>query len=107
MYLSLVTKALIILFKTAPEEYMVPCLWKKNFGLECLGCGMQRSFALLLQGEFTAAFKMYPAIFTLIALFATLLLHLKFNFKNGPKIILALFVTNVIIMITNYILKIT
>lgn len=99
--------ALAILLHTNAEDYMLPCLWKKNFGVECLGCGMQRSFALLLQGEFTAAFKMYPAIFTLIVLFATLLLHLKFNFKYGHKIILALFVTNVIIMLTNYILKIT
>lgn len=96
-----------IIFSFKADDYMLPCLWKKNFGLECFGCGMQRSFALLVQGEFIAAFKMYPAIYTLIALFATLLLHIKFNFKNGHKIILALFVTNVIIMLTNYILKIT
>ncbi|MGF1555825.1 DUF2752 domain-containing protein [Paucihalobacter sp.] len=100
-------KALAILFYLKADDYMLPCLWKKNFGIECFGCGMQRSFSLLMQGEFSAAFKMYPAIFTLIAMFATLLLHLKFNFKNGHKIILALFVTNVIIIITNYILKIT
>ena len=89
------------------DSYMVPCMWKKTFNIECFGCGMQRAFSLILQGEFTAAFKMYPAIYTLILLFGTLLLHLKFNFKYGHKIILALFVTNVIIIVTNYILKIT
>ncbi|TPV32484.1 DUF2752 domain-containing protein [Paucihalobacter ruber] len=89
------------------DDHLIPCMWKKSFGLECFGCGMQRSMVLLFQGEFSAAFKMYPAIYTLILLFGTLLLHLKFNFKHGHKIILALFVTNIIIIITNYILKIT
>ena len=48
------------------EDYMLPCLNKKYFGFECMGCGIQRSFALLIQGEFIAAFKMYPAIYPLI-----------------------------------------
>lgn len=96
-----------VIMHSKVDDYLIPCLWKQNFGIECLGCGMQRSFVLLLQGEFTAAFKMYPAIYTLILLFGTLLLHLKFDFKYGHKIILALFVTNIIIITTNYILKIT
>lgn len=101
-------KMLNVLYLTNKvDDHLIPCMWKKSFGLECFGCGMQRSAVLLIQGEFTAAFKMYPAIYTLILLFGTLILHLKFNFKHGHKIILALFVTNIIIIITNYILKIT
>ena len=91
----------------SPEDYMLPCLWKKHFGIECMGCGMQRSLSLVFQGEFVAAFKMYPAIYTLILLFAFLLLHIKFQFRRGAKILLALFVLNILIIVTNYILKIT
>ena len=47
------------------EEYMLPCLNKKLFGVDCLGCGIQRALSLLIHGEFIAAFKMYPAIYTL------------------------------------------
>ena len=87
------------------EDYMLPCLNKKLFGIDCLGCGMQRSMALIIQGDFKAAFIMYPAIYTLILMFAVLALHLKFKFKNGHKYLLILFVINILIIITNYINK--
>ncbi|MBT8267159.1 MAG: DUF2752 domain-containing protein [Bacteroidia bacterium] len=91
----------------APEDYMIPCFWKKNFNIECMGCGIQRSLSLIFQGEFIAAFKMYPAIYTLIILFVFLVLHIKFQFKLGSKILLALFILNVSIIIISYLLKIT
>jgi len=87
------------------EDFMLPCLNKKLFGIECLGCGMQRSLGLIIQGDFIGAFRMYPAIYTLILMFAILALHLKFKFKNGYKYLLVLFVINIIIVITNYINK--
>jgi hypothetical protein len=49
---------------------MFPCISKTLFGIECLGCGFQRAFVLLLEGNFEAAFAMYPAIYcSLILLF--------------------------------------
>ena len=50
------------------EDYMLPCLNKKLFGIDCLGCGLQRAIVLVFQGEFSAAFKMYPAVFTILLL---------------------------------------
>ena len=61
------------------EDYMIPCLNKKIFGFECLGCGFQRALSLLFQGELIAAFKMYPAIYTLIPLF--ILVGINFFYK--------------------------
>ncbi|WP_295830552.1 DUF2752 domain-containing protein [uncultured Winogradskyella sp.] len=87
------------------EDYMLPCMWKKNFGIDCLGCGMQRSFNFLLQGEFIAALHMYPAIYTLIIMFAYLILHLKFKFKYGHRVILSLFSINISIIVINFIIK--
>jgi len=86
---------------------MFICQWKAHFHVECLGCGMQRSFIHILKGEFIEALYMYPAIYTLILLSVFTVLHLKFNFKLGSKIILSLFIINMLIILTNYILKYT
>jgi len=87
------------------EENMLSCQWKQHLGVECTGCGMQRSIIHLIKGEFSEALYQYPAIYTLIILFVFLGLHLKFSFKNGHKISLYLFIINLVIMITNFIIK--
>jgi hypothetical protein len=88
------------------KDYMLPCLSKTFFGLECLGCGFQRAFVFLIHGNFIDAFKMYPAIFTLLGLFLFILLNFKLKFKNSKKIISSLAYINLSIMIINYIVKI-
>jgi len=88
------------------ERNLGACPWKKNFGIECMGCGMQRSFILLLKGEFIESFYMYPPLYTLIIMFVFLPIHLKFKIKNGHKILIFLFILNIIITLVNYILKI-
>ena len=60
----------------SPEDYMLPCLTKKFFGIDCFGCGFQRSLSFIFQGEFIAAFKMYPAIYTLILFAAFLIINI-------------------------------
>ena len=50
------------------EDFMIPCLNKKLFGFDCPGCGIQRAYSILFQGDFIAAFKMYPAIYTYYSL---------------------------------------
>tara|TARA_R110000868_G_scaffold226619_1_gene479274 strand:+ start:586 stop:855 length:270 start_codon:yes stop_codon:yes gene_type:complete len=84
---------------------MLPCLNKKLFGVDCLGCGMQRSASLIVHGEFTAAFNMYPAIYTLIVLLGFIIVNAFKNYKHGNKIILILAVLNAIIMISSYMIK--
>lgn len=90
---------------SSPEDYMLPCLTKKMFGIDCPGCGMQRSAMALVKGNFLEAFHLYPAIFTLVILFVFSTVHLKFNLKNGHKVILILFITNIVIILTSYISK--
>jgi len=90
----------------SPEDYMLPCLNKKLLGIECFGCGFQRSILLLFQGEFIAAFKMYPAIYTLIVFAVFLILNMFYKYKYAEKIKLILVVLNVVIIVTSYILKI-
>ena len=88
-----------------PEDYMIPGLSKKLLGLECLGCGLQRSVSLLFHGDFVAAFKMYPAIYLLIPLFILIGVNIFYKFKNANKLINVLALASVSIIIINYIIK--
>ncbi|MFT4612712.1 MAG: hypothetical protein ACI8QQ_001537 [Psychroserpens sp.] len=89
----------------SPEDYMLPCLNKKLLGLDCMGCGMQRSIALILNGDFIAAFQMYPAIYSLIALVSVIFLNYFKNFKHAYKIIIILAILNAILILGNFIYK--
>ncbi|MEL4454960.1 DUF2752 domain-containing protein [Lutimonas vermicola] len=83
---------------------MLSCQWKE-MGMECLGCGFQRSVVLVLKGDFQHAFLLYPAIYTLFLMMIFLGLHLRFNFSKGHSILKWLFILNIVIIVVNYILK--
>ena len=89
------------------EEYMLPCMNKKLFGIDCFGCGTQRSLALLLKGDFVGAFNMYPAIFTTLLFFVVVGLHFIDKSRNYHKAIISLAVINAIIMVVSYFYRVT
>nr|WP_309641320.1 DUF2752 domain-containing protein [Flavobacterium sp.] len=89
------------------EKYMIPCLNKKLFGVDCLGCGTQRALLLILKGNFSGAFHQFPAIYTTLLLFGVLGLHFIDKGRNYHKIIVSLAIINAIIMIVSYIYKMT
>ncbi|MDO7173646.1 DUF2752 domain-containing protein [Mariniflexile sp. AS56] len=89
----------------ALEDYMLPCLNKKLFGFDCMGCGFQRSFLLVFQGDFVAAFYMYPAIYTLIPLAFFIIASFFLKIKYANKVINALAITSVIVIIVSFIIK--
>ena len=89
------------------DDFMLPCLNKTLFGVDCLGCGIQRSISLIFQGQFVAAYKMYPAIFTLFILAVFLIFNLFIKFKHDYKIKMGLIILNVIIVVISYLFKIT
>jgi len=84
---------------------MLPCLNKQLFGLDCLGCGAQRAFVLVFQGQFSAAFEMYPAIYTLLFLVFFLILNFFVNFKKALQIKAGLLILNAVIIIVSYYFK--
>lgn len=90
----------------ALDDYMLPCLNKKLLGVECMGCGMQRSIALIFKGHFVDAFYMYPAVYSLIILFLCIGINIFFKFKHSNKIIGALAIITVATIIISYIIKI-
>ncbi len=87
------------------EDNMLPCISKQLLGMDCPGCGLQRSVAFLLKGEFIEAFKMYPAIYTIILLFGFIILDHFFKIKQANKITIFLMISSVFLILTNYFLK--
>lgn len=87
------------------ESHMQSCFYKKYFGIECPGCGMQRSLIQLLRGNFMESLKLFPALIPTIALIVFLILHLVFKFKHGANILKNLFIINTSIVVLSYIYK--
>jgi hypothetical protein len=89
------------------EDFMIPCINKTLFGVDCLGCGTQRALILILKGEFIEAFYMFPAIYTTILFFIILGLNFIDKSRNYHKIIISLAIINAFIMVISYIYKLT
>jgi len=87
------------------EEFMLPCLNKELFGIDCLGCGAQRALVLVYQGKFMEAFKMFPAIYTILLLLLFLLTNLFLKFKGDWYVKIGLILLNGLIIIVAYIYK--
>lgn len=87
------------------EEYMLPCMNKSIFGVDCMGCGMQRSLLLLSKGEFLEAFKMFPALYTTILFFLVVTLHFLDKSRNYLKLIVALAIINALVLVIAYAYK--
>lgn len=87
------------------EEFMLPCVNKMIFGVECPGCGAQRALVMVFKGEFSAAFHMYPAIYTLLLLLLFLAVNLFVKFKRDWHIKAGLIIINATIIVVAYLYK--
>ena len=87
------------------ESHMQSCFYKKYLGIECPGCGMQRSLIELLKGNFYESFILYPALFPTLAMVFFLILHVIFKFRNGAYILKLLFIIDASVMVLSYIYK--
>lgn len=87
------------------EKYTLTCSYKKHFGFECMGCGIQRAFILLLKGEFVQSIKTYPPLIPIIMSFLVLIFHLIFDFKKGAFAVKILFVISSTLIFFNFLYK--
>jgi len=88
------------------ESHQQPCFYKKTFGIDCPGCGMQRAIIELLKGNFIESFKEYPALIPIVFVISFLILHLIFKFKKGAFIIKISFIFTCAIIVINYVIKV-
>ena len=73
--------------------------------MDCPGCGLQRSLALLLKGEFVESFLMYPGLFPMMALFGFLVLNRFMDFRRANAIVIWLAGITVFAILANYFIK--
>lgn len=87
------------------ESHQQTCFYKKFLGVECPGCGMQRSFMELLRGNIAESLALFPALIPTIILIGYLMMHLIFKYKNGANILKYLFIINTTMVVLSYIYK--
>jgi hypothetical protein len=87
------------------ETHQMVCPFKAMTHMDCPGCGIQRSFVLLLKGNISDSFFMYPALIPIILLFAMLLLQVTLKFRNGPNILKYMYFFCTGIILVSYIYK--
>lgn len=87
------------------QNHQLTCYYRQLSGIDCPGCGMQRSFIVLLRGNFMESFILYPALLPALFTLTLTALHLIFKFKNGAAAIKYSFIITMVIVTINYILK--
>lgn len=87
------------------ELHAMPCLYKKYFGVDCPGCGMQRAVIELFKGDIFKSLQYYPACIPLFIMIIFLVMHIYFKYKQGARILQWMFTINTTIIFFNYIYK--
>jgi hypothetical protein len=91
-------------FKT--DIFLLPCPIKYVTGLDCPGCGFQRSLLALLKGDLAQSFSLYPPTLFLLLSFICGISAYIFKYNSTAKWIKSIyFITGAVIFI-NYVYKI-
>lgn len=73
------------------ESLMIPCYFKMMFGIDCPGCGLQRSIILLLKGDVADAVFMYPPLLPIVGILILYVANMQLNY-TGKKVLFSGFV---------------
>ena len=89
------------------QNHLLPCPFKYLTGIDCPGCGFQRSIIELFQGNFHKSFLLYPPAIPLLIFFAYGLADKYFKLDNpNSHIKKILFVFTGTIVLVSYGVKI-
>lgn len=89
------------------DDHLLKCSFKEHLGVECLGCGTQRSFLALMKGDVVQSFIYNPGVLLILLTFIVSFVAYKYFPKISAKIIITSFSITVVAMTLSYILKIT
>lgn len=87
------------------EQHLFSCFFKSHFGMECPGCGMQRSLIALLKGNITESLHYHLALIPFIITIILLVVQLKIKHVNGGKWVMWAFIVTSAITIVQYIVR--
>lgn len=77
---------------------MLPCPSKLLLGLECPGCGLQRSFLALMRGDVVESLKLYPALMPLLITFGLLAGTILFRWRGMSRPLLVMYLLDTVLM---------
>ncbi|KLT65218.1 DUF2752 domain-containing protein [Pedobacter sp. BMA] len=89
------------------SHHLFACPVKAYFGFDCPGCGFQRSVISLFKGNIAESFRFYPATMPILFLAVFAIIHLSMDVKTGASIIKIAYAGIAIIILINYIYKIS
>ena len=89
------------------EQHQLPCIIKKLTGVDCPGCGFQRSAIALMKGNVLESFRLYPALMPIILFFAFLVVKKRTPLKNSTNSIKIGLCIIFITILVSYIFKLT
>jgi len=95
-----------LLFFSWLQNHLIPCPFKYLTGIDCPGCGFQRSILALLQGNLHKSFILYPSAVPLLLFFAYGIADRFFKLDNQKNVVKkTLFMIVGGIILTSYCLK--
>jgi hypothetical protein len=87
------------------QNYLLPCPFKKLTGIDCPGCGFQRSVLAMLQGDFYQSIILYPATIPLLAATVFTVLDSRFVFDRSGVIKKTLYLFTGSVVLISYLIK--
>lgn len=87
------------------EQHLFPCFFKSHFGMECPGCGMQRSLIALLKGDLFASIHYHAALIPFLLTILLLVIQLILKNVNGGKWIMWAFIITTSITLIQFIIR--
>lgn len=64
------------------QKLLLPCPLKAVTGIDCPGCGFQRSLVALFQGNWTESYHLYPPTVPLLVVFSYAIFKWIFGFDK-------------------------
>jgi len=76
-----------LIFTNWLQNHLLPCPFKYLTGIDCPGCGFQRSAIALVQGNFHKSFSLYPPTLPIIIFFSYGFFDWLFKLDNSGFIV--------------------
>lgn len=90
------------------KAHLLPCPFKYITGIDCPGCGFQRSLLALVKGDLHQSFSLYPPTIPLLIMAAWWLTDSLFKLDTRKSAVKkTMFVVVALIITVSYVIKLT
>jgi hypothetical protein len=87
------------------EQHLFTCPNKYFFGLDCPGCGMQRSLLEIFRGNVFDSILLYPGLIPMMFTMVMLIVHLRFKLNNGARLLQYSYITSASVVMVSFFIK--